>query len=172
MRHVGRLGSVAGAMAFVGLALCMSGVRAQAVSPAVGQTVPFPIGQSKYYEACGGCHGLNGVSAREQIPVLRSQVGAFLCSEEGRKYIVQLPNVSFAAFDDATLAATMNYVVFKLGDESVPKGARPYTASEVGELRRHPLKNQPLMRLRTAVLGRAVSACSHDARMADSSPTQ
>jgi len=137
----------------LGAGICVSGVRAE--------TAPLPVGQAKYYEGCGGCHGLNGVSAREQIPVLRSQVGQFLCSDEGRRYIVQLPNVSFAAMDDATLAATMNFVVFKLGDDSVPDGARPYTAKEVGVLRRSPLKNQPLMKLREQVLGRAVLACAH-----------
>lgn len=136
----------------IGAGVFVSAVRAE--------TAPLPVGQAKYYEGCGGCHGLNGVSAREQIPVLRSQVGLFLCSDEGRRYIVQLPNVSFAAMDDATLAATMNFVVFKLGGNSVPEGARPYSAKEIGVLRKTPLKNQPLVMLREQVLGRAAGACA------------
>jgi len=65
---------------------------------------PLPWGQAHYYEGCGGCHGLDGISARREIPVLRDSVGAFLCSAEGRRYIVRLPNVAFANMDDRTLA--------------------------------------------------------------------
>jgi hypothetical protein len=120
---------------------------------------PLPWGQAHYYEGCGGCHGLDGVSARREIPVLRDSVGAFLCSAEGRRYIVRLPNVAFANMDDRTLAETMNFVVFELGRGSVPAGAKPYTAEEVGSLRRIPLKNQPLAQLRAAVLAQGSAPC-------------
>lgn len=120
---------------------------------------PLPWGQAHYYEGCGGCHGLNGISARREVPVLRDSVGAFLCSAEGRRYIVRLPNVAFANMDNRTLAATMNFVVFELGRGSVPSGAKPYTAQEVAGLRRIPLKNQPLARLRAEVLARGSAAC-------------
>jgi hypothetical protein len=120
---------------------------------------PLPWGQAHYYEGCGGCHGLDGISARREIPVLRDSVGAFLCSAEGRRYIVRLPNVAFANMDDRTLAETMNFVVFELGRGSVPAGARPYTAEEVGSLRRMPLKNQPLAQLRATVLAQGSAPC-------------
>jgi len=127
-------------------------------SGAVGMK-PLPWGQAHYYEGCGGCHGLDGISARREIPVLRDSVGAFLCSAEGRRYIVRLPNVAFANMDDRTLAETMNFVVFELGRSSAPAGARPYTAEEVGSLRRMPLKNQPLAQLRAAVLAQGSEPC-------------
>jgi hypothetical protein len=120
---------------------------------------PLPWGQAHYYEGCGGCHGLDGVSARSEIPVLRDSVGAFLCSGEGRRYIVRLPNVAFANMDDRTLAETMNFVVFELGRGSVPAGAKPYTAAEIGSLRRMPLKNQPLARLRAEALAQGSVPC-------------
>ena len=120
---------------------------------------PLPWGQAHYYEGCGGCHGLDGISARHEIPVLRDSVGAFLCSDEGRRYIIRLPNVAFANMDNRTLAETMNFVVFELGRGSVPAGAKPYTAEEVGGLRRMPLKNQPLAQLRASVLAQGSAPC-------------
>jgi hypothetical protein len=134
-------------------------MAASYVPPVTAGLKPLPWGQAHYYEGCGGCHGLDGISARREIPVLRDSVGAFLCSPEGRDYIVRLPNVAFANMDDRTLAATMNFVVFELGRGSVPAGARPYTAEEVGSLRRMPLKNQPLAQMRAAVLARGSGAC-------------
>ena len=127
---------------------------------------PLPWGQAHDYEGCGGCHGLDGVSARHEIPVLRDSVGAFLCSAEGRRYIIRLPNVAFAHMDDRTLAATMNFVVFELGRGSVPPRAKPYTAREVAVLRRSPLKNQPLASLRAAALAAAPGSCAAAAGIA------
>ena len=138
----------------------LAGLAAAAASPSFGSALkPLPVGQAHYYEGCGGCHGLNGISARREIPVLRDEVGAFMCSAEGRRYIVRLPNVAFAHMDDHTLAETLNFVVFELGRASVPAGTRPYTAEEVGQLRRIPLKNQPLARLRAAVLAEGSDPC-------------
>ncbi len=96
-------------------------------------------------------------------------MGRFLCSKAGREYIVRLPNVAFAAVDDRTLAELLNFMVFRLGGASTPPGARPYTASEVGRLRREPLKNQSLEKLRGAVLADAAIACSSGTRQQTSS---
>lgn len=121
--------------------------------------VRLTAAQSRYMEDCGGCHGIQGSSARNEIPELRGSVGWFLCSQAGREYIVRLPNVAFANADDQLLADVMNFVVFGFGEASVPAGAIPYTAREVGELRRKPLKNEPLQRMRTAILTDAMSRC-------------
>jgi hypothetical protein len=130
-------------------------IAAKGGAGASGPPVPIPAGQAHYLESCGGCHGLGGVSSRRTIPVLRGAVGAFLCTGEGRRYIVRLPNVAFAGMDDRALAATMNFIVFGLGGDSVPAGARPYDAREVGALRRAPLKNQPLAQMRRTILADA-----------------
>jgi hypothetical protein len=91
--------------------------------------------QSAYLESCGGCHGLQGVSARDIVPDLRDRVGYWMCTTEGREYIVKLPNVAFADRSDQELADLLNFVVFGLGGPSVQKGAKPYTAEEVRVLR-------------------------------------
>src|ERR1700712_142950 len=78
------------------------------------------VGQVQYSQNCGGCHGLMGLSASESIPVLSDHVGTFLCTQEGRDYIVRLPNVAFANMNDEELASAMNFMVFGLGGTSVP----------------------------------------------------
>jgi len=113
--------------------------------------------------ACGGCHGLLGVSAKREVPALRDRVGAFLCSREGREYVVRLPNIAFAGMDDEALAGTLNFMMFSLGGTSLPKadGAfmKAYTASEVGALRKSPLKARDVYRLRDIALSTAEQSC-------------
>jgi hypothetical protein len=158
---------VAASVGVAALGLSLAGAApAPAPLPAMK---PLPWGQAHYYEGCGGCHGLEGISAKREVPVLRDSVGAFLCSAAGRRYIIQLPNVAFANMDDRTLAETMNFVVFGLGRDSVPAGARPYSAAEVGSLRRFPLKNQPLARMREAVLNEGAAGCRKTAQAAAAS---
>lgn len=129
------------------------------VTLAAGASVRYTPAQSLYIEGCGGCHGILGSSSIKHIPELRGAVGWFMCTPEGREYIVRLPNVAFAAVDDVQLADMMNFVVFNLGAGSVPQGTAPYSAKEVGSLRRRPLKNQPLAQMRTAILANAVKQC-------------
>ena len=87
-----------------------------------------------------------------------------MCTPEGREYIVRLPNVAFAAADDAALADVMNFVVFSLGGESVPEGVAPYSSREVGALRRQPLKNRPLDEMRAQILADAIASCARRGR--------
>ena len=150
---------------WVGQKRLWSSLAASAVGMAMfglstpGHSGQFTLGQSRYYEFCGGCHGLSGVSARQHIPVLKGEVGRFLCTAEGRKYIARLPNVAFAPMDDQTLAETMNFMVFTLGESSAPKGAAPYTAREIGQLRKSPLKATDLMSMRRHILDAPSKSC-------------
>ncbi len=92
--------------------------------------------ESDYVEYCSGCHGMQGNSAPAEIPVLRDRVGYFMCTREGRDYLIRLPNVAYSAIaDNQELADMMNFVVFGLGGASAPKGAKPFTAVEVKRLR-------------------------------------
>jgi hypothetical protein len=104
--------------------------------------------RANYLLSCGGCHGLNGVSNSRLVPDLKDQVGFFLNLPEGRNYVVRLPNVAFSMTTDEALTGLVNYVVFTLGDASVPKGAKPYTVREVSLLRRMPLTEVSLVRTR------------------------
>ena len=117
--------------------------------------------QSDYVEHCSGCHGMQGNSAPAEIPVLRDRVGYFLCTPEGRDYLIRLPNVAYSAItDNQELAEMMNFVVFGLGGRSAPKGARPFTAAEVARLRGKALATQSLIAARAQVVARMTRDCA------------
>jgi hypothetical protein len=140
-----------------GLLILSAAVRpvsqpAQAANAAPAALPEFTSAQSDYIEHCGGCHGLAGDSAPAAIPVLRQRVGYFMCSEAGRDYLLQLPNVAFSPTDNAQLADLMNYVVFGLGGSSTPRGARPFTEADVARLRPHPMTSVSLIQTRKGLV--------------------
>jgi hypothetical protein len=117
--------------------------------------------QSDYVEFCSGCHGMQGNSAPAEIPVLRDRVGYFMCTKEGRDYLIRLPNVAYSAItDNQELADMMNFVVFGLGGNSAPRGTKPFTAAEVGRLREEALATQSLIAARAHVVDRLISDCA------------
>jgi mono/diheme cytochrome c family protein len=112
------------------------------------QAGPAVTPRTAYLLSCGGCHGESGVSNPVLVPDLKDQVGFYLKIPQGRRYLVQLPNVAFSMNSDEQLAALLNYVVFTLGGDSAPRDARPYTAREVATLRRTPLTEVSLLQVR------------------------
>jgi len=117
--------------------------------------------QSDYVEHCSGCHGMQGNSAPAEIPVLRDRVGYFMCTREGREYLIRLPNVAYSAItDNRQLADMMNFVVFGLGGNSAPKDAKPFAAAEVAKLRTRALGTQSLIAARAEVVNGMVGRCA------------
>jgi hypothetical protein len=131
---------------------------------ATAQSAPLPEltpPQSDYVEYCSGCHGMQGNSAPAEIPVLRDRVGYFMCTKDGRDYLIRLPNVAYSAIsDNQELADMMNFVVFGLGGASAPKGTKPFTAVEVKRLRADALGTQSLIAVRATVVDKMVSTCA------------
>jgi mono/diheme cytochrome c family protein len=109
-------------------------------------------GAAAYVLGCGGCHGIDGVSNPKLVPELRGQVGYFLATQKGREYLVRVPNVAFYAVSDSDLAGVLNYMVFTIGGEGIPLKARPYTATEVGALRKSPLTEVSLIDYRNTLV--------------------
>ncbi|HWU56720.1 MAG TPA: hypothetical protein VN175_14515 [Rhizomicrobium sp.] len=144
----------------VALLLAPSAAWAQPALPELSSLPELTGPQSDYVEHCSGCHGMQGDSAPAEIPVLRDRVGYFMCTREGREYLIRLPNVAYSAItDNQELANMMNFVVFGLGGNSAPKGAKPYTAQEVARLRSQALATQSLIAARTEVVGKMVGIC-------------
>ena len=114
-------------------------------------------GRLHYLTGCVGCHGVDGVTIAQKVPDLKGQVGYFLNLPEGRDYLVRLPNVAFAPISDQGVADMLNYMVFSLGEGSAPKGAKPYSAAEVGRLRKKPLTEIPLFQYRGALVERLIA---------------
>jgi hypothetical protein len=125
------------------------------------QSIPaLTAGQSGYLQSCGGCHGVDGTSESHLVPSLRNVAGAFLCSPAARSYLVRLPNIAFANADNAALAALLNFVVFDLGGDSAPRGARPFSSGEIGALRSNPLKDVSIKWKRAQAVQEASERCA------------
>jgi mono/diheme cytochrome c family protein len=110
-----------------------------------------------YLLQCGGCHGLDGVSNARFVPSLKDLAGYYLLLPEGRTYLPRLPNIAFSTLSDQRLAAVLNYVVFEIGGDSAPKGAKPYGAAEVGMWRKRPLTEVVLSQYRQQLVESLIS---------------
>ncbi len=99
------------------------------------RVAPMPRVAQTYATNCQGCHGERGVSASE-IPSLAGRVGYFVRLAEGRRYIVQVPNVALNPNSDEDIAALLNWVLTTYSPGELPADFKPYTAAEVGELRK------------------------------------
>lgn len=122
--------------------------------------LPLPAAQVAYLTSCGGCHGIEGSSAPGSVPTLRGLTGSFLCTQQGRDFIIRLPDVALTPLSDRKLTEVMNFVVFDLG-APVAGGdrTRPYTVAEVSRLRRHPLTDTGLTAYRNQVVAGLAARC-------------
>jgi mono/diheme cytochrome c family protein len=96
---------------------------------------PLPRAVRIYAENCQGCHGFKGVSVTE-IPTLAGRVGYFARSAEGRKYLVQVPNVALNPSSDEDIANMMNWFLTTYSRAQLPQDFQPYSAEEVALLRK------------------------------------
>jgi hypothetical protein len=121
----------------------------------------LPAAQVAYLTSCGGCHGIEGVSAPGAVPTLRGLTGSFLCTRQGRDFLIRLPDVALAQLSDRTLTAVMNFVVFEVGAPVAGgRAARPYTVAEVARLRRAPLTGTGLTATRNRVVAGLAARCA------------
>ncbi|WP_448663159.1 c-type cytochrome [Sphingomonas sp. CJ20] len=143
------------------VAILAGAVTALGLAAMAHGAAPGRSAQSDYIEYCAGCHGIQGDATTPAIPALRGQVGRFLCTPEGRDYLIRLPNVAHAPLrDPADLAALMNFVAFRLGGTSAPADARPFEAAEVERLRQTPLvPGTGLKQLRARLVRDVARAC-------------
>jgi len=132
--------------------------------PAINHTV------SNYLQSCGGCHGIQGTSALGLVPQLRDRVGWFMCTPEGRAFIVELHDVAFAGISDQELADVLNFMMFDLGGASTPKSAKPYSATEVKQLRENSPLRTGVHARRQAVVTALVKSCGADSAIAKPEP--
>jgi hypothetical protein len=117
--------------------------------------------QVAYLTSCGGCHGVEGVSAPKSVPTLAGLTGSFLCTRQGRQFIVRLPDVALSGLSSPMLTKVMNWVVFDMG-APVAGGSRAprYTVAEVARLRREPLTQNGLTPYREQVVARIEARCA------------
>ncbi len=126
-----------------------------AIPLAAAATDPkFPDGAASFQANCSVCHGAAGTGLPSLAPPLTSYPAQYAASAEGRRQLAmtvlyglfgaitvedkhfdfKMPD--FSRLDDATLAATLNFVVFDLGH--APASVKPLTAAEIAAEREHP----------------------------------
>lgn len=127
----------------------LSAAAAQAESPAYAQ------GATSFQANCAVCHGANGAGLPSLAPPLLANPARYAASAEGRRqlamtvlyglfgditvdghhYDFRMPD--FSRLDDATLAATLNFVVFDLAH--APADVKPLAAADLAAERAHPV---------------------------------
>ena len=88
---------------------------------------------------CQGCHGVKAKGFESGTPRMNGQVSKFLGLEGGRAYLAQVPGVANAPLSNARLANVMNWTLVEFDPKHIPADSAPYTADEIGLLRKTPL---------------------------------
>ena len=158
----GTRGALAWAVPAVVSLAAVPAVRAADAAPPA-----YPAGFSSFQANCAVCHGPAGAGVPALAPPLVSYPARYAASLEGRRqlaltvlygmvgditveekhYNFQMPD--FARLDDATLAATLNFVVFDLGH--APADVTPLTAEEIAAERAHALDGAAVREHRKSV---------------------
>lgn len=94
-----------------------------------------------YVLHCQGCHQAEGVGLPGAVPQLKDSVARFAALPGGREYLSRVPGVAQSQIDDAAVAALLNWLLPHFDAAHLLADFRPFTADEVGPLRRHPLVN-------------------------------
>jgi mono/diheme cytochrome c family protein len=94
---------------------------------------------TNYAIHCQGCHLADGSETPGKVPALAGSLARFLRHPRGRAYLVRVPGVANAPLSDAELAALLDWTLRRFDGASLPPDFAPYTAEEVGRLRRDPL---------------------------------
>ena len=108
------------------------------ISAAAGPAAQQKARQN-YILNCQGCHLPDGSGSKGAVPPLNDFVGNFLQVPGGREFIAQVPGVAGAPISDPELAAVINWMLQSFSPKQLPKNFQPYTAAEVGELRKSPI---------------------------------
>ncbi|ODT47712.1 hypothetical protein [Devosia sp. 63-57] len=119
-----------------------------ACAPALGAERSAPV---NYVLRCLGCHLQDGTGLPAAgIPDFVGMVGVFTGNEEARRYLLHVPGVINSGLSDNETAALLNYIMDTYAGDSMPDGAAPFTAEEVGVLKAQDVGNVVAYRRRIA----------------------
>ncbi|MEL0253431.1 MAG: cytochrome C [Novosphingobium sp.] len=93
-----------------------------------------------YMLKCQGCHRPDGSGDDRSNPPMRNIVARFLAVPGGREFLGRVPGVATVDLDDSRLANLLNWTLYTYDPAHMPADFRPYSAAEIGALRRHPLR--------------------------------
>jgi mono/diheme cytochrome c family protein len=147
--------------------LCLLGVMASAAHSADAPAARFADGATSFQANCAVCHGAAGTGLPSLAPPLTGYPARYATNPEGRRQLAmtvlyglfgeitvddkhfdfRMPD--FSRLDDATLAATLNFVVFDLGRAAA--SVEPLTAADIAAERAQPLDGAAVREHRKAV---------------------
>lgn len=147
--------------------LCLLCLAASAAYAADAPPVQFADGAASFQANCAVCHGAAGTGLPSLAPPLTSYPARYAASPEGRRQLAmtvlyglfgaitvddkhfdfKMPD--FSRLDDATLAATLNFVVFDLGHAAA--SVKPLSAADIAAERAQPLDGAAVREHRKAV---------------------
>jgi len=155
-----------------GVLCAVAAGTAWAFAPAPGAAnapaAKYAQGAASFQANCSVCHGSSGAGLPSLAPPLLTYPAHYAASAEGRRQLAmtvlyglfgeitvddkrfdfKMPE--FARLDDATLAATLNFVVFDLGH--APDSVRPLAADEVAAERAHAIDGAAVREHRKSVV--------------------
>ena len=97
------------------------------------------LARQNYILNCQGCHLPDGSGSEGSVPKMNDFVGYFLHVPGGREFIVQVPGAAGAPISDRELADVMNWMLLNFSKNELPDPYVPYSAEEIGKLRKEPL---------------------------------
>ncbi|WP_245804641.1 c-type cytochrome [Erythrobacter tepidarius] len=124
------------------LGLCALAVVGQAgAAPAAMPGVANPEqARIDYILKCQGCHQPDGSGDIAHTPPLKGEVARFLHVPGGREFLARVPGVASVDLSDARLAQLLNWTVLRFDRAHVPADFAPYSAAEIAQLRRRPIR--------------------------------
>jgi len=97
---------------------------------------------SDYILKCQGCHRPDGGGDAVSNPPLNGMVAKFLSVPGGREFLGRVPGVASVDLSDERLADVLNWTLSKFDSANLPTDFRPYSPSEIGQLRQVPLRTE------------------------------
>jgi len=142
-------------------------LRAVPVPAADAPALQYPDGAASFQANCAVCHGAAGAGLPSLAPPLLAYPAHYAASAEGRRQLsitvlyglfgeitvedkrfdFKMPD--FARLDDATLAATLNFVVFDL--DHAPASVKALSGAEIAAERAHALDGAAVREHRKSV---------------------
>jgi len=119
-------------------------VMAGGSSPALlgaGPGVTNPVqAHVDYMLKCQGCHRPDGSGNNFNTPPMTGEVARFLAVPGGRAFLARVPGVAQTDLDNIRLAQLLNWTLYRFDRTHVPADFKPYSAEEIGRLRKTPLR--------------------------------
>ncbi|MBJ7408785.1 MAG: cytochrome C [Phenylobacterium sp.] len=116
--------------------------RASSAQPSWPGVANAEQARTDYILKCQGCHRPDGNGDPRSNPPLRGTVAGFLAVSGGREYLGRVPGVAMTDLDDGRLADLLNWTLRRFDPDNLPTDFKPYTAAEIGHLRRAPLRTE------------------------------